>query len=499
MTRYAPQCTINLSAVFDGFGDRDAPQVFTDIIPMSVNVHLNSYKEADTWEVTFDAKSFPFSPELIRSVAVEIYLYDAEKTGPVRKEEVKPAIPALGFQANAYAVANERAKITSATEHLVTTGLADQGSIQLSADGQTITMSGRDYTSLLIDRQWDPTKSGSKGRIPVGIPLDECVQRLVDEAVNADEVGRTLTVRYEDFEVNVKTGKLAKTVTQKKVKIAPPKTGSSRSKRKKRGQVVKADSTYWDVIYKLCLSYGLIVYVKGFEVVISKPHVLEAQSQDYYRVAYGRNLESLESERKYNKEAVPQIRVRSWLDDGSTIEGRFPSDDQKGEASVDAKGKARGFVMTGVGTKKEEYKVYTFPDIQNVNVLREIARTTYYTLARGEGVIRFSTPHLRDLENRDLLKMRAGDAVQITWDAFNAEAMRDKNLSREQKIGILLAAGYSPKVANLVATQYERLDYFSQPFYVKEVALGWAFDGGLTVDVEAMNFINPERDGHVSL
>ncbi len=476
MAKYHPECRINISAVFDGLGSADNPITLTDIIPFSVNVHLNSYKEADTWEVTFDAKAFPFSPELLRSAAVEIYLYQKED----------------GVEAFHW----------STPEHLVSTGLVDNASMSHDESGGIVTLSGRDYTALLIDRQWDPTKSGNRGRIPDG-PLDGVIQDLVDEAVQAERIGRTLTVQTFDYDFDITTKNVSKTVTHKKVTIKPPRTTKSRSTRKKRGITVKADSTYWDVIYKLALSYGYIVFVRNFDVVLSKPHVLQYLSQDYFRVAYGRNLSKLEMERKLSKEAVPQIRVRSY--DPKTkqaIEGRFPSDNQKGEASVDKKGNQRGFVTTGVGTKKEEYKVYTVPDVTDPKTLVDIARTTYYTLARGEGSIKFQTPHLKDLgkadtglDKRDMLLMRSGDAVEIVWDAFNTEIMMNKDIPREQKVSTLLQLGYSQEVSALVAANYSKLDFLRQPFYVKEVNLTWDSERGALVDVEALNFINPERDG----
>lgn len=463
-----PECRINLSAVFDGFGGPDEPRVLPDIIPHSVNVHLNSYKEADTWEVVFDAKRFPFSPEVIRSAAIEIFLYN--KTSLVT--------PLHWYD----------------TDNLLVTGLVDQATLTEDKDGGKISITGRDYTALLIDRQWDPTKSGKGGRVPDGF-LQDVVQQLVDEATGFDRTGRTLTVKmFDEPDAGIQTTSISKSVTQKTVTT---KIQTTKSKtRKKRGVSVKADSNYWDVIYKLCLSYGFIVFVKGFEVWITKPHVLQSLAATQYRVAYGRNLEKLEVERKMSKEAVPQIRVRSYDPKTfSVIEGVFPAENdiaaqQKGK---DKKGKGGGFI-TGIGTKREEYKVFTVPDVKDQKVLEDIARTTYYTLARGEGVVRFQTPHLTDSEDQDLLKMRPGDSVEIKWDAFNAEIMLDPKISRQQKVSTLLSLGYSADVADLVAEQYAKLDYFRQPFYVKEVNFTWDKDQGCSVDVEAMNFINPDSD-----
>jgi len=462
---YYPECRISLSAVFDGFGGPDTPTVIPDIIPLSANVHLNSYKEADTWEVTFDAKHFPFSPELLRSAAVEIYLFDRKG----------------GLTANT---------AWHTESNLLVTGLVDQGTLAESTDGGRISFSGRDYTALMIDRQWNPQTSGHAGRVPDG-DLVSVVQSLVDDATNSHLTGRTLTVQLLD-EVQVKVGKVANTVTHKIEKIK--KTKTTHRKRKPHGVSVKPDSTYWDVIYKLCLAYGFIVYVRGFDVIITRPHVLQDVAATQYRVAYGRNLASLEVERRMSREATPQIIVRSY-DPVSRrpVEGRFPSESdivaqQKGK---DRKGKGGGF-FTGVGTKREESKVFAVPDVPDPKVLTQIAKSTYYTLARGEGTVKFETPNLTDLDNRDLLKLRSGDSVAILWDAFNAEVMADPQVPRAKKIATLQSLGYSQVVAALVADQYVKLDYFRRPFYVKEVNFTWDHDQGCKVDVEAMNFINPQ-------
>lgn len=469
MAVYYPRAKIVIQAVFDGFGGPDDFETLTDILPATYNVHLNSYKEADTFEVTLDALQFPFAPELLRSAEVQIYAYEAEDgtDNPDWQNE----------------------------DNLLIVGLVDDATLSQGEDGGMVSLSGRDYTCLLLDRDWRPTDdkrtgqkaSGSNGRIPSGLLLDVCVQTLVDEATNADEVGRTLTVKLIDADVNPTTGKVAKSVTHKKVTT---KTGGGRSSKKKRGIPVKADQKYWDVIYKLCMSYGFIVFVKGFEVIITKPHVQQAMALDApHRVAYGRNLTSLSNNRKLSRIAVPQICVRSSSDkDGQIREARFPD--------------KKDVVKTGVGTVKDEFKVFTVGDIYDVNQLKEIARTTYYTLARGEGSIEFSTAHMADLPDdlgavRQMLALRPGDPVVVSWDAFRAEIMLDKNISLEEKVAFVQGLGYSYAVAQLVAKHYGELDYFRGPFYTKEVNITWDKESGLEFAVVAMNFVNVKRDAVV--
>lgn len=464
MPLYYPRARVNVSAVFDGFGGRDKPVVFQDILPKSFSVHLNSYKEADTWEVSFNSKFFPFSPELLRSAAVEIYVEQAsDATQPFQYDP----------------------------DNLVVTGLVDRGTLNQGADGGQVTFEGRDYTSLLLDRQWDPTKSGSQGRVPAGLDLDKVVQQLVDEAVQADTIGRTLTVEFNDAEISPTTGRVDQNVTHKKVVQKPPPVASARGRRKKRGILVKAEQSYWDTIYKLCQSYGFIVFVKGFKVIISRPHVLQADAQDkVHRVAYGKNLATLESERGLSKEAVPQIVVRSY--DGTTkavIEGKFPDG-------------TKAAVVTGIGTKRDEFKVLTVTGVTSVRELNQIARTAYFTISRGEGKVRFTTKDLLDLPDplgvqRDLLQLRPGDAVRIEWDSFNEEALaNEKDFAR--RVSQVAELGYSLDVAQVVAEHFDRLSYFRQPFYTREVNLTWDETSGMALDVEAMNFINVNRDGGTS-
>lgn len=111
------------------------------------------------------------------------------------------------------------------------TGLVDQATLTEDTDGGKVSFSGRDYTALMIDRQWDPTESGKAGRIPDG-NLQEVVQQLVDEATNADISGRTLTVKLFDVDLEPDVRNVSSTVTKNKVTI--PKTSSSKTRKKRR-------------------------------------------------------------------------------------------------------------------------------------------------------------------------------------------------------------------------------------------------------------------------
>lgn len=462
---YYPQCRVTLSVVFEGFGagqrlvngladpfTEDTAPMIVQVIPKASQVNLTGYKEADTWSLTFDAKALPFAPDIIRSVAVEIYMFDAKAVFPSEQE--------------LWALSSE--------ENMLVTGLADNTEITYSGDGREFTLDGRDYTALMLDKHWDP-----RTRVSVGKPVSVVVQEIVDLSTGATKHGgRTLTVEY---------------VSEK----PEPVIGQYRSKTNKKGIPVKdaQASNAWDVIYKLCLTEGLIVFVRGWKVIITDPQTFTLQNANKVRkVAYGRNLSNLKVSRKLGKEKVPQIAVTSYSSKKrKPIKAVFPTEKDP--------------APTGIGTKKDEVLNFEVDGVDDEVSLRRYAEAMYNNLARGESKIEFSTKSLTDLSDEqsldansfdlvarglDMLKLRAGDPVVIGFDPFNEQVMESS--SPEQRYQYLISQGYSASVAEIVATEYERLDQFQRPFYVRDVGIAWAHKEGITIDVEAINFVSVARD-----
>jgi hypothetical protein len=430
---YWPQCRAILSVVFDGFGGGDSEPTIVQVIPRDAQVYLNGYKEADTFELTFDAKALPFSPDLVRAMAVEVYMFDAGS--------VNPPVEAFATDAN-----------------LLLAGLVDNADIELGPDGRRFSCDGRDYTALLLDKQWDPRKT-----VPVGRTLTAAVQELVDDAVGSKKHGgRTLVVEYVSD-------------------AAEPVVGAqSTTKTKKIGRPVKDGSNVWDVIYRMCLREGLIVFVRGFSVVITNPQTLTLQNANRTRkVAYGRNLRTLKVERKLGKEKVPQVLVTSYSSKARTaIEAKFPE--------------VKDHVTTGIGTNKDETQRFVVHGVDDVGTLKKIAETMYNNLARGEAKLHFTTKSLTDLADASLLSLRAGDPVGVGFDPFNDAILNA--LTPEGRYQALVEMGYSPAVSQLVAREYDKIEQFRQPFYTKEVNVTWSHKEGISLDVEAINFVAADRD-----
>lgn len=458
---YFPQCRVTLSVVFENFGGanifdpfaaEDAPQII-QVIPKDAQVNMTGYKEADTWSLTFDAKALPFSPDIIRSVAAEIYIFDAKSVSP--------------SDAELWSLSSE--------ENMLVTGLADNAEINYSSDGRVFTMDGRDYTCLMLDKHWDP-----RTKVSVGSPISKVVQEIVDLSTGASKHGgRTLTVEY---------------ICDK----PEPVVGQYKTKTNKKGIPIKdaSASNAWDVIYKLCLTEGLIVFVRNFKVIITDPQTLTLQNANKTRVvAYGRNLSNLQVTRKLGKEKVPQVEVSCYSSkQRKPLRAVFPAAGQE--------------TTTGIGTKKEETIHEVVRGVDDLDVLRRMAEARYNMLARGESQIRFTTKSLTDLSTEqsvnantpfdivarglDLMKMRAGDPIMIGFDPFNEQVMESADPA--QRYEYLLSQGYSRPIAELVAAEYDRIDQFKKPFYVCDVGVTWSHSDGVSLDVEAVNFVVLNRD-----
>jgi hypothetical protein len=376
------------------------------------------------------------------------------------------------------------------TEGLVIAGLVDDARYAAGSEGRAFQVSGRDYTALMLDRQWDPIK-----RFPVGGTLAEAVQDLVDEAAQASRTGRVLTVKVVGTDEtptlgpdNVKDNALitrGKYSVSKKGNLTIPTSGNGNIHTNKKGVPVKSGSNYWDVIYRQCIRHGFIVYVRGTDVIISTPQTLtEATAGRIRRVAYGQNLSDLSIDRKMGKESVPQIEVLCY--DNTTmkpISGKYPSD-----AEVNKKPS-----VTGLNTKKDEKMLVTVHGIVDVGVLENLAKLYYHNIARSEGKIKFSTKDLVDLDGSDLMFLRPGDPVQLGFDALNDEEFRQ--LAEFERFEKLLSLGYDEQVAGVIATEYDKINQFRVPFYTQDVELNFNIANGLNIEVQAVNFISVGRDG----
>lgn len=429
-TIYYPRCHAVLGVILDGMSGDDSDPFIVETVPSSCMVELNGYKEADTWDLQFDARLLPFDPDIIRAMAVKIYMFADTGLGEI-KNWARP-------------------------EFEVMNGLADSVDLAMSDSGQVFSCDGRDYTALLLDTEWDPKK-----RFPTGKPLDTAIQEVIDDRIPAP-FGRSLEVLWDGEGL-------------------PPIVGGGMRSSKKKGAHVKPKRNLWDVFYDMCIRHGLICYVEGETVIVTEPSVQTAKSlADAPKVAYGTNLRELESSRRLGKERVPQVVVTS----------RDPKAQKPITVQYPKNHKAP---TTAIGTKRDErLRVLAPQGVTDRATLERFARTYYENLARSETTYSFRTKHLTGLNDRSLLELRAGKPVQIEWDSFNRETMRQ--LSGPERVSHLVKLGYSTKVAIFIAEHFAILDRYQRSHYTKTARFDFSSDGGLDVEVEAVNYAYVPRE-----
>lgn len=433
---FRPRCFAHLNVVLDGHGGPDTPPLLVDTVPKSASVTFNSYAEADTWNLTYDARLLPIDPDLIRGCAVAIYMFGADSEDDQREW----AVP----------------------EHEMILGLCDEAELTLGSDGQVLHMEGRDYTGLLLDQEWDPRK-----RIPSGRPLDVTVQQIADLAAPPGTRMR--------FKVEFVSNEVA----------SPPIVGAARRSTKKKGLWVKPGKTYWDVIYELAIAEGFIAFVVGETIVISDPRTQTQQSLALApRMAYGRNLRSLSVRRRLGKERVPQIELVVHDNrTGRAIKVRYPERHDSPDV--------------GLGTKKDEVqRIVIKSGVRDPDALKRIAKTRYENMARAEANYKFETLHLESLNEVDLFQLDTGTPLYIQFDPFNAEQMRA--LSAAQRVEHLVALGYSDRLSAFIADYFDRLEQFRQPYYLRTVTYDFSSDSGLVISGEAVNFASEVRELQVA-
>lgn len=504
---YYPQARAVLQLVFDGFGDssKDTDPQIIPILPKEVTVHRNSYRQADSWELGFEAGDLPIDPQLIRSGAVEIYLFEVtERSEDLQLLSRQHTVLTDTTQANEkprdmFDAAMMELGLTKAKDKFtfgnapMIAGMIDDISLEMSSSGKMVSLSGQDYTAYLISRQWPPTKKGRARRIPIGKRLDQFLEEILAEA---DPHGR-LKLKLE----NIKASSL-------------PRVGKGETRGKKRGIPVEQGTSYWDVIYKTCLRYGTVVFVRGLDVVLTRPSSLREEfDHTIRRLAWGHNVDSLELTRHLGKEKVPRIVVRGYDEKSrrtTTVE--FPREWKKKVTVKTKEYKSSPNYMNGkpvastttktkvvhrksaipeghLGVEQDEYQVIPVYGITDPQRLREIAENMFTMLGQAERRVRVTTNDLRDFEGNAMLDLNPGDPVTIGFLDFNKEMLANPDVPVEMKMAHLMQRGYNEQVAQIIATHYVKMDFLKRPLRIREMSFDYSVDGGINIEIEAVDFV----------
>jgi hypothetical protein len=344
---------------------------------------------------------------------------------------------------------------------------------------------GRDYTAILLDPEWDP-----KVAVPSGLPLDETVQKIADAAAPDGTSARFQVIwNGED---------------------APPICGGLHRSHRGKRLAVKANKSYWDVIWDLCLQHAYVCRVSKSSIIIEEPSTQTTQSlKDAPRLIYGKTLTKLEIKRKFAREKVPQIVIVAW--DPITrkkIEITYPPKRNVIVKGTDALG-------VPIATKKDDQQYLPGPKgITDRKALLRYARMRFYHMGRGETVYSMGTSHIMidkpqsgqktlDIgwnsdkiagQSHNLLQLRPGNAVGVQFDPFNRQHLRALEVG--QRVEYIVSLGYRPQVAQFIANNIDRMEMFRQEYYYNRGDISYDVESGLEIEIEAVNFSYAVREIH---
>lgn len=468
MAVYYPQGVMTLRVVLEDFGETSNAalnnlHIFT-VVCKSITVSLNSYREADTFNAEIDFKNFPFDPRTIRSAGVTIHIEDRKKL----------------FQNN-----NGLNLLKPSVESTVFQGFVDEDAISMDEESRTVKIEGRDFTSLLLDREY-------LGKpITLSKPLDQVYVDLLGE--------------LPETAVNGQSGLKVTNLTGEAL---PVLAGFSDSKAPKSGtKNPRKNRSYWDHIQDLAQKSGLVVYVSLDQLIITKPRNLYSQDRAKLFV-YGENLKSLEFKRKLGRQKAVNVRVVSLdFKNKTTIEARIPEQATEAWArdlgvrrapvtipSVDAEGNQ-------LEPKPAPYLTFRLRDITDFNQLVANGESLYEEIGRQqiEGSLQTNEMLICDKDNNffNATKFRIGTPIEIGMDAGDLEGLPKLLASGTPQTQanrikqFLIKRCYDPAIAEAFS---QSLTKIKTPFFTKEVEFSLDQESGWSMKIDFINFITiPEN------
>lgn len=463
MSVYYPQGVMTLRVFLENFGDEASDRLnklhVFNIVCKELNVNLNSYREADTFDAVVDFKNFPFDPRTIRSAGVTIHVED-------RKKLFKPN--------------NELNSLEPTEETTIFQGFVDEDSISLSEDARTVRLKGRDFTSLLLDREY-------LGKpIQLTKPLDQVFRDLLDE------LPETRLDGTDGIRINNLTGN--------PLPIISEFAGS-----KEKNAVVKnprKNRSYWDHIQEITQQAGLISYISLDELIVTKPRTLYDRSQSKVFV-YGENLTQLNFERKLGRQKGFNLRVLSYdVEKKTTIEARIPEQASAAWAQDIGINRKRIQIPT-INTKGEQgepkdapFVTFRLRDVSNFNQLVAIGEGIFEEIGRQqiEGMLSTKEMQVCDRQNNffNATLFRVGTPIEIGIDQGDLEGLPklvegNINTNRNKIRQFLIKRCYDPEIASAMA---ESLTRFDTPFFTKEVEFKLDQENGWQMNIKFINFID---------
>ncbi len=422
---YYPRCLVVLEVLLEDFqnGADDAVHEIA-MIPVSCEVNRNSFLEADDFRVTFDLRDLPVDPRVLRQVRVRIYLDGVRNPA----DRLKPKRSNAAF-----------------------VGWMDEAKQSLDGSAEVVELTGRDYTSALLDHKWGPKA------INLTRQLSDVVNSILDEVPGCAELPLFID------------GPKATTILAKafgKSKYTPKSSKDSA----------------WQVLTDICALLALIPVVE-----LDTLHIRAAGEfgQTASAFVYGENVSKLVLKRRVNDAKQKQVRVRCWDEAArEEREATFPKNPIILTKKISTTGKVTQTAAPIITHLLQG--VFTVPELE------AIAEQIFERAARQQLEGTLETKELESLANDKLVRVANGGSVDVKiqrGDRQRVAGLSDAEARRELTTG---PNQLTPEVIDVLLAGRRRAEGLASRFYVQAAKHSWTRDDGYTLSIEFINFIGTE-------
>lgn len=417
MAVYFPRALAVISVLFDG---DDTRRTF-EAVPRSVEWLRNTTRQADTFRLELDYRDFPLDPRTLRSVLVLLYCADVQaptaRIDPARRDQ------------------------------LVFAGYADEPETVLSDSGEVVTLSGRDYTGLLLDYRW-----GSEA-VDVERPLRSVVESILETVPGASTLPVEFGAGSAGTDLSTLTGKT----------IWSP----------------QSDDDAWTVLSELCAIAGLVPVVELDTLRILAAEELGAAA---VTLLYGWNISRLRFTRRFNEARSGQVELHCWDPQKRTARSAvFPAEPVVVRRRISPSGQVSSQAAPTLRFNVEG--AYTVPELE------AIAERIYTSAAREQIEGELETRELEDLNGVSLPQLSNGDALEVVLGTqLQADIAHLSAAEAEQR----LTSGphpMDPLVARAFVAGWQLAQNRSSRFYVKQAQHAWDREQGYRVVITFINFV----------
>ena len=460
MAIFYPQAAMTLRILWEDFGLKDNERLNKlykfNVLAKNVRVNINDYTKADTFDATIDYKNFPFDPRTIRALGVTIHIEDRGRI----------------FQTN-----NQLDLLKPSVANTVFQGFADTERISLDESDRTVRIEGRDFTALLIDRQY------FGGPIAHTKPIDKILEELLAQLPEATAI-----------KLDNRTGEVLPTLSEL--------YGGKQPEQEKKNQ--KRKQSYWDTIQKIIAASGLIAYIELDKLVITKPRNLYNRRGTEKLFIYGKNVTNLEFKRKLGRQKGFNVRIMSAnLEAKTLIDVKIPEDateDFVGRMGISkerikiATIKSDGTRATDEESKPAPFFTFRIADLQNKDQAVKMGEEIFEEISRQELEGSLTTKEMvlcetDGLTEFDATKFRNGTPIVIEISQGDMADL-DMSASKANIKKFLIKRCYDPAVADAMS---ETLKKINTPFYTRSVTMTVDQDEGFSLEIDFINFIDLEQ------